>query len=66
MTAQDIIKQVLEEIYHEQGFTKEEELAKYLGTTTVSVWRWRNGYLDKSTRILVPLLWNRYAAAEVV
>jgi hypothetical protein len=66
MTAQDIIIRVLKEIYDEQGFTKEEELADYLGTSTVSVWRWRNGYLDKSTRILVPLLWTRYAAAEVI
>lgn len=63
MLPQEMIKQLLDEIATEHGFTKEEELAEYLKVSTVALWRWKKGHLDKSTRVLVPILWNRAAAA---
>lgn len=65
MSPQEIIIELLDQIVKENGFTKEAELAKLLDVSTVTLWRWRNGYLDKSTKVLVPILWQRLAAAEV-
>lgn len=63
MTPQEIITQLLKEIADAHGFTTELQLAKHLDVSTVALWRWRRGDLDKSTRVLVPILWERAAAA---
>ena len=59
MKPEDIIAELLDDLCLEHGFKTDIELAEHLGTSTVSLWRWRHGYLDKSTRILVPILWRR-------
>jgi hypothetical protein len=64
MTPEQIIRQLLTDLKTEHGFTSDEQLAKHLDVSTVALWRWRRGDLDKSTRVLVPILWQRAAAAE--
>lgn len=38
------------------GITSDEKLARYLGVSDQSIYRWRRGQIDKSARILVTLV----------
>lgn len=63
MTPEQIITTLLDQIQKENNIKTQEELAAHLKTNRVALFRWKRGQFDTSTRILLPLLWERYTAA---
>lgn len=63
MTPEQIITILLDQIAKENDLKTQEQLAAFLKTNRVALFRWKRGQFDTSTRILLPILWERYAAA---
>lgn len=52
----DLINQLLNLVRTRYGLTSDEKLAQRLGVSSMAIYRWRRGQIDKSTRVLLPLV----------
>jgi transcriptional regulator with XRE-family HTH domain len=50
-----LVNQILDQLANAEGLTTERELARRIGVTEMSIFRWRRGEIGKAARLLLPL-----------
>lgn len=51
-----LVNNLLDRVRLERGLSSDDKLAKALGVSDTTIYRWRTGTLDKSARVLLPLV----------
>lgn len=55
----ELVKTILDTEQERAGLRTDMQLAAHLNTSVTQLWRWRNGYLPPSIRILLPALYRQ-------
>lgn len=55
----ELIGQILDTEQERAGLRTETQLAAHLHTNVTQLWRWRNGFLPPSIRVLLPVLYRQ-------
>lgn len=62
----NIINEMLDQARTDLHLTSDEQLARRLDVSNNSIARWRNGQVNKSTKILLPLLVTQQQSQQEV
>lgn len=55
----ELVNEILDAEQQRVGLRTETQLATHLGTNVTMLWRWRNGFLPTSIRVLLPALYRQ-------
>lgn len=58
------INELLDQMRLDLGLKSDAQLARYLDVQPITVWRWRQGNLDKTKQLIISYLTNRTPAVE--
>lgn len=61
----ELVKEILETEQRRAGLRTDAQLAAHLGTNVTMLWRWRNGFLPTSIRVLLPALYRQMQAEQL-